>query len=293
LSVEEVARIVSNKGPLVCAVAVNGTRRWFTLEYPDCQHPEQTYLDAMTELQVKLCQMFFDHGVDTLVMPVFGPDLLDRGEDYTQMAMEGLMRLATHPQLTEFYKAQQVRVNFYGDYRAHLQHLPEAAELFAALDAVVAQTRSYSRRRLFYGVFAHDGTQTVAQLAIEFYQQHQRAPTQVELIERYYGEPLSAVNLFVGFDTFCAFDMPLLSTAETDLYFTVSPTPYLTPHGVRHILYDHLFARRAAPVDYSQMKPEAWQRMCAFYRGHGDVVAGVGSVDENGIWYSHYQSGMA
>ncbi len=287
LRVELVAGRVRQKRPLVCAIAVNGTRRWFELEHLEKEQPAEAYLEAMTTLQINLGRMFFEHGVHTLLMPVFGPDLIERGEAYMQMAAEGMARLATHPQLLDFYKTCQVQVRFYGDYRSALAPTPYS-DLSGLFDQLTERTRPRAQRRLLYGVFAHDPTQTVAQLSIQFFQQYQRVPTQQELVEAYYGEAVPPVDLFIGFGPFCAFDMPLLSSSETDLYFTVSPTPYLTPQALRRILYDHLYVRhRDDHLDYATLSIEDWQQMRAFYRANADLVAGVGMVDDHGIWYSH------
>jgi hypothetical protein len=77
--------------------------------------------------------------------------------------------------------------------------------------------------------------------------------------------------------------MPLVATGMEDLYFTVSPTLYMTQDQLRAILYDHIYSRRNE-IDYSEMSPESWQHMRHFYRkNHGNTL-GVGTK-VNGIWY--------
>ena len=86
LSTEDVARLVREAGPKVCVFPINGTRRWFSLEYP----PDQAggfataYLEVMTKRHVEIYQLLFEHGMDALLTPVFGPDLMERGEGYVQ-----------------------------------------------------------------------------------------------------------------------------------------------------------------------------------------------------------------
>jgi hypothetical protein len=86
---------------------------------------------------------------------------------------------------------------------------------------VTEATRQNSRFQLFFGVFADEWIETVARLSVEHYLAQGAVPDKEALIRKYYGEDLPPVSIFIGFDKFCAFDMPLLSTGEEDLYFSV------------------------------------------------------------------------
>ncbi|MGD8794824.1 MAG: diterpene synthase, partial [Anaerolineae bacterium] len=223
--------------------------------------------------------------LDTLLTPVFGPDLLERGPDYMQMAVDGLARLAIHPDFVDFYEAYQVRVRFYGDHRKYLGPTP-IAHLSDLFDQVTEQTRMHDRHRLFFGVFAHDATETVAGLAVDYHRERGSVPDRETLIRLYYGEPVAPVDLFVGFDKFCVFDMPLLATGDEDLYFTTSPSPYMDQRQLRQILYDHLYTRRGAEPDYASLDGRAWAGMRAFYRANRHRTLGVGTqAGPGGIWY--------
>lgn len=284
LPTEEVARLVRDAGPKVCAFPVNGSRRWFMLEHP----PERveiltsTYLDAMTWRQIELYQLLFDHGLDTLLSPLLGQDLMKRGEDYIHMAAEGLARLVTHPDFLDFYQAYEVRVRFYGGYRKFLGSTPYAylCDLF---DKAMAQTILHNRHRLFFGLFAHDATETVAEIAVRFYQEHGHPPHKCQIVEAYYGEHVEPVSIFIGFSKCRAYFMPLLTTGTEDLYFTVSPSPYLTERQLRDILYDHLYARRGGP-DYTAMGPGDWGLMREFYWANLENTLGVGTK-RGGVWF--------
>ncbi len=285
LPAAEVARLVRAAGPKVCVFPVNGSRRWFLLEYPSerMEHLSSTYFDVLAQCYTNLYQLCFDHGLDTLISPVFGAELLQRSEEYAQTAVEGLARLATDPVFLDFYHANQVRVRFYGDYRKYLTSTPYAylCDLF---DQVTAQTLDHGRHRLFYGLFSNDATETVGQLAIRYHAEHGQAPNRRALIEMYYGEYVTPVDIFIGFDRFWAFDMPLLATGCEDLYFTVSPSPYLSASTLRAILYDHLYLRWAEEPEYATMPAEDQALMRDFYRANLDKVLGIG-IRRGGIWY--------
>jgi tuberculosinol/isotuberculosinol synthase len=291
LPTTEVARLVRQSGSKVCVFPINGTRRWFMLEHPPEQEEDwnEAYLSVIIQRHIQLYQLLFDHGLDTLLTPCFGPDILERGEDYMGMAAEGLSCLASHPEFLEFYDAYQVRVRFYGDYGRYFGATPYAY-LIDILDEVTERTAHHERHRLFFGLFANDATETVAELSVGYHAQHGHTPDRRSLVELYYGEYVKPVDLFIGFDKCAAFDMPLLATGFEDLYFTVCPSLYLDGPQLRAILYDHLYARRAEP-DYSALAPADWSFMADFYRANRGKTLGIGRQRE-GIWYPLPQIGL-
>jgi tuberculosinol/isotuberculosinol synthase len=94
---------------------------------------------------------------------------------------------------------------------------------------------------------------------------------------------MSPVNLFIGFDKFSVFDMPLLATGQEDLYFSLSPSPYMTQHQLRAILYDHLFVRPMPEPDYSKLSQDELSWLRDYYRGNKDQAFGVGKLKFN-LW---------
>ncbi|NDJ78612.1 MAG: diterpene synthase, partial [Chloroflexi bacterium] len=285
LPVAELAAVVGATGPEVVVFPINGTRRWFMLEHSPqgLEHTHQTeadmlaaYLHATEINHIDLYRLFFEHGIDTLLTPVFGPDILERSQDYLDMAAYGLSRLGTAQHFLDFFDEYGVRVRFYGDYRKHLAATPYAS-LIDGFDALTARTAQHDRHRLFFGLFAHDATETVAELSIQYYNDHGRVPDKRALVELYYGEYVSPADIFIGFDKFSAFDMPLVAVGEEDLYFTVAPSPYLTEQQLREILFDHLYTRRIDDTDYSTMEPDEWNLMREFYQTNMGKTLGVGA----------------
>jgi adenosine tuberculosinyltransferase len=285
----QVAQLVRAAGPKVCVFPINGTRRWFMLEHgaalEGAEDAVATYLEITGRRHIELYHLLFEHGVDTLLTPVFGPDLLDdRGDEYMGLAADGLERLATHPAFLRFYDDFQVRVRFYGDHRAFFEATPYAY-LSNLFDEVTARTAAHRRSRLFYGVCAHDAAETVARLGIQYHAQRGTAPDKKALVDMYYGEWIEPVSLFIGFDKFCAFDMPLVSTGNEDLYFTVSPSPYLTARQLREILYDHLYNRHGGEIDYARLGTDDWLWMKRFYEAHHERTQGIGRRQKGlGLW---------
>ena len=285
LPVEKVAQLVRETGSKVCVFPINGTRRWFMLEYPEQASTNflEAYMQITWQRQIELYRLFFDHGINTLLTPVFGPDLLDRGEEYSKLFMPGLLWCAQNQDMLDFYDNYNVRVHVYGDTDRYLRDTPYAPAL-DAYAGLTQRTASHTRYRLFFGVCAHDATETVAEIGLRFYQEHNRPPGKREIVETYYGEYVEPVDLFIGFDRFAAFDMPLLTTGNEDLYFTVSPSPYMDALTLRTILYDHLYTRRVDEGSYDQLSLEEWEWMRAFYRKNRGKVMGLG-MQRSGIWY--------
>ncbi len=286
LPTSEVARLVRKAGPQVCGFPINGTRRWFVLEHPDQADAKSldAYLQITWQKHIDIYQLIFEHGIDTLLAPIFGPDLLERGEEYLELIEPGLAWFAQNQAMLDFYDAYDVRVRVYGDTRRWLDHTPYA-HVLEAFEAIARRTATHHRHRLFFGVCAHDPTETIAEIAVQFHQKHGRLPDKHHIVEAYYGEYVGPVGFFIGFDRPTVFDMPLIATGNEDLYFTVSPSLYLDAYTLRAILYDHLYTRQVNE-DYTQLSPQDWQALAEFYRINRQHVLGVGRQSADGhVWY--------
>jgi hypothetical protein len=284
LPTSEVAQIVRSQGPKVCVFPINGTRRWFLMEHQSrFDENYSSYLAAIISNHIGLYRLFFEHGISTLLTPAMGTDLWERGEEYVRMVAEGFLALASHPEFLRFYEEYQVKVNLYGDYRKFLSGT-QYKHLLDTFEQVKQKTKSYSQNRLFFGLFANDATEFVAEQSVLYYQQHDTVPDKKTLIELYYGDYVSHVNFFIGFDKFSVFDMPLVNSGFEDLYFTVSPSAYLSEMQLREILFDHLYLRPAKEPNYTEMSEFAWKNLCQFYRTYRETTLGVGIL-KDGIWY--------
>ena len=167
LPVEEVARLMREAGPKVCVFPINGTRRWFMLEH-DLQPGEDfvsAYLVRSAKRHIELYKMLFDHGIDTLLTPVLGPDILER-EKREELIERGLTAwFGQNPDFLDFYGSYDVRVHVYGDARRYLQNTPYA-HVLDAFDEIAQHTATHRRHRLFFGVCAHDPVETRSGRAI-------------------------------------------------------------------------------------------------------------------------------
>jgi tuberculosinol/isotuberculosinol synthase len=285
LPAEEVAALVKATGEKVCVFPVNGTRRWFLLEYADKIKDDffEAYMDVSIRNHVDLCAMLFDHGIDTILAPVFGRELMRRGDEYTQrVGIDGLVRTATDQNYRHFFDQYDVKVRFYGDYRDILTGTPYEYAL-KSMNEVTEATKQNINVRLFFGVFADEVTETISRLAVEHYVAQGSIPDKQTLIRKYYGEDMLPVSLFIGFDKFSVFDMPLLASGEEDLYFSLSPSPYMTQRQLRAILYDHIFVRPTPEPDYTKLSGDELEWLREYYRNNKDHAFGVGKLKFN-LW---------
>ena len=285
LPTEEVAALVRATGPKVCVFPVNGTRRWFVLEYAQSIEGDffEAYKNIIIQNNIELTASLFDHGIDTVLAPVFGRELMHRGDEYIQRAgMDGLVRIGTDQNYLDFFQRYNVRVRFYGDYRDVLTGTPYEYALKVMYEITEA-TRHNTGCRLFFGVFADQATETISRLSVEHYLAEGSIPDRETLIRKYYGDDVPSVSLFIGFDKFSVFDMPLVATGEEDLYFSVSPSPYMTQAQLRAILYDHMYVRRIPEPDYRRLTPEELEWLRCYYRENADHAIGVGVLRSN-LW---------
>jgi len=285
LPTEEVAKLVRGDRPKTIVFPFNGTRRWFLLEHgrEECDNPSQAYIDSTSKRYVEMYQMLFDYGLDTILAPVFGGEILNRGKKYMDEIGVGMTLLAEHSYFTSFYKSYNVRVSFYGDYRKKLSNT-KYGYIIETFDKICKRTENNTTYRLFYGVFGDLSTETIAELAIQHHKETNRIPSQQELIEKYYGAKIEKADIFIGFEKFNVFDYPLLGWGEESLYFTVAPSLFMSEQQLRNILYDYLYLRPVQDPDYFTMPREDFEAMRQFYEDNRDVTFGVGEM-RGGIWY--------
>jgi hypothetical protein len=67
------------------------------------------------------------------------------------------------------------------------------------------------------------------------------------------------------------------------LYFSLSPSPYLTQHQLRAILYDHIHVRRAPEPDYTKLTADELNWLRNYYDKNKDYAFGVGKLKFN-LW---------
>ncbi len=282
-STERVARWVGTRPePVVVGWPFNGTRRWY-LTYQRRDPGTADYLTTIIRRQAELQRMMFDHGVSVVVAPGFGQETMKRGSEYTRLVLGGLLQLADDAVYQEMFEAG-LRLRFYGDYEEVLDE-PVFRPMLDACARLTEATASGDGPLLLIGLFADAPYPTIARLSVDFAGRNGRPPNREELIEAYYGVPVPDLSLYIGFVQPEMFDVPLLTNGLEHLYATLNPSPDLTQQQLREILYDHLVTRRASPVDYESLSPEAQEEIARYNERHSGLTLGVGRIDPiTGLW---------
>ncbi|HUF38193.1 MAG TPA: hypothetical protein VMN57_06705 [Anaerolineales bacterium] len=287
LSDSDTAELVRREGPRVVVFPINGTRRWYYLEYGDgrvtTDHPDQAgFLDLILDRYIDLFELIFDHGISCLLSPILGPDIAARDPDYLQMVRAALEEITGGERFTTFYTRFDVRVRFYGDFDAFLEeNAPAIPERIRRLQAATADRVGH---QLLWGMFAHDPVEKVAGLSIDHHRETGRIPRREDLVTRYYGEYLPPADIFIGMLPPRVFDFPLLDIGKTALFFTTAPSPYLDREMLRRILYEFIFNRPTEDA-YESQGSESWTALDDFYRARRHELIGAGRLAAGGrIW---------
>jgi hypothetical protein len=227
---QHIAGLVAQKAA-TAAIYLNGTRRWFLSQNKSWAE----YAKTTGTAQRSLSCMFYGHGLQTLIQPLLGYDLLSRGHDYLKLAVEqGLMELVSEDYRSWFHELE-IRVNLYGNWVAPLTEMG-FAPVVEALQELISETNHYTRYSLLFGVFADAALDYIVSLA-------QTAHQGDDLLRQFYGQPIGPINLIVGSGQPVIWDLPLLDINKANLYFIQAPTFCLDKQSLRHILYDHLYQR--------------------------------------------------
>ncbi|MBA3789970.1 MAG: hypothetical protein H0X23_01850 [Rubrobacter sp.] len=282
---ERVARWVEGfEIPVVMGWPFNGTRRWYLSHRRSHPDDDRDYLTTLARRQAECHRMVFAHGVRVIMAPLFGGELLERGEAYMEYVLGGLSGLAEDVLYREMFEAG-LRVRFYGDYEEMLD-TPSLRPVLRACESLESATASGEGPLLMIGLFADEPYPAISRLSVEFAAEHGRTPDRRELIHAYYGISLPDLSLYLGFLQPQLFDVPLLATGKEDLYYTLNPSPGLTEPQLRGILHDHLVTRREPEVaDYSSLSSDAQAALVAHNERFSGITLGVGRMDPlTGTW---------
>jgi hypothetical protein len=255
LSAEEITRIVKQKGkPKVGIFVADGNRRMtmaLTGLSEDSEDFYSEYVRIFTEKFMENLKVFYSHGLDTLIVPLISPTILDRSQNYIALAINGLLQaLFKSDKWLTFYKENDIRVKTYGN-PGHLQGT-QCQKGIQWIQEIKTKTSHHKTHTLFYGFLSNNpGGMESVNLAVEFYQLHRRKPTPLEMKEMYYGENLAEADFFIMSTKIAGAGAlpPFISTKKTGMYFLPVPGVMgLTREIYLEILYDLLYCRPNGPI---------------------------------------------
>lgn len=255
LPAEEITRIVKQKGKPKLGIFVPDGNRRMTMTLTGLSENSEDfyseYVRLFTGKFMENLKVFFPHGLDTLIIPLISPTILNRSQKYINLAINGLLQsLLKSDKWLNFYKEYNIRVRTYGDLEA--LRGTECQKEIQWIEEIKIQTSHHKTHTLFYGFLSNNpGGMEAVNLAVEFYKMHQRKPTYPEMKEMYYGENLPEADFFIMSTKIAGAGAlpPLISSKKTEMYFLTAPGVIgLTRETYREILYDLLYCRPDGPI---------------------------------------------
>jgi hypothetical protein len=245
-----ISRIVKQEGRPKSGIFVPEGNRRMTMvitglnEESEDFYPQ--YVKLFTGKFMENLVVFFSHGLDTLIVPLISPTIVNRGPKYIDQALNVLLSTLLQSDLwLDFYKENDIRVRTYGN--PELLKRAEYCNWGQWIEEIKTKTSHHQTHTLFYGFLSDSmaGMESV-NLAVEFFKKHQRKPTSLEMKEMYYGENLAEADFFIMSTKMAGAGAlpPLISSKNTGMYFLPAPGVMgLTREIYREILFDLLFCR--------------------------------------------------
>ncbi|MFC2146643.1 hypothetical protein ACFLRT_04700 [Acidobacteriota bacterium] len=284
LPAEEIARIVKQKGKPKLGIFVPDGNRRMTMALTglseDSEDFYSEYVRLFTGKFMENLKVFFPHGLETLIVPLISPTILNRNQKYINLAINGLLQaLVKSDKWLNFYKKNDIRVRTYGNPE-HLKGT-ECQKGIQWIEEIKTQTSHHKTHTLFYGFLSNNtGGMESINLAVEFYQLHRRKPTYPEMKEMYYGENLPGADFFIMSTKIAGAGAlpPFISTKKTEMYFLQAPGVIgLTRQAYRDILYDLLYCRPDGTIKkYSVHDLKDIEVLKKYYFSDESIVLGPG-----------------
>ena len=241
LAQQSISAIVNQQHPAPLSVAIpfNGTRRWYLATFDKDQSAlyTQDYLDQVTLRMREVFGWMFADGVAAVYSPIIGHALATRGEAYMQFGMAAITATCT-PKALAWHKSKRISVRFYGD-RQPLP--PDVRDTIAEMEH--ATTFEAPQGVVYYGIFADQPLSDIITQTLSLASEADTPPSPEALIHSYYGAAAPTVSIWIGCDQPTVFDVPLVLSGDSALYFLTYPTPYFSHLAWRRVLYDYLFVR--------------------------------------------------
>jgi hypothetical protein len=285
LSTEEIHGIVQQKNsPRVGIFVADGNRRLVMCQTglsPTSEEFYQEYARFFVDSLKKSLTIFFDHGLETLFFPLFGPSLLLRQNKFQSITIPAAyQKIFQSDEWFQFYKENRIRVKAYGEFsqleKIDIKHLSFAK----GIHQTIQKTASHDKHTLFFG-FMSENTPglEMPKYIIDFYKSHNRPPTSGEMLEIYYGETISPADFIIFSEKLSNRALPpFISNQRAIMYFLPIPGFLgLNALNYRRILYDLLYIQHQDSIpeysddDYNNIEP-----LNKFYQQHKNTIIGTG-----------------
>jgi hypothetical protein len=224
--------------------------------------------------------IFFDHGLETLFFPLFGPSLLLRKNKFQSITLPNAYnKIFQADEWFQFYNEKGIRVKTYGDMSQLEKIDVNRLDFTKGINQMVEKTASHDKHTLFFGFMSENiPGMEMPQLIIDFYKSNNRAPTLREMVEIYYGESIPSADFIVFSDKLSTRALPpLISSQHTQIYYLPVPGFLgLNTTTFRKVLYDLLFLHPQDSIpEYNDNHLESIETLDKFYQQHKNTIIGI------------------
>jgi len=289
LPADEVKHIVQkHEKPKTGIFVADGTRRLVMCQNrfsPTSDDFYKEYTKVFVDSLMKSLKIFFEHGLQNLFFPLFGPSLLLRKNKFQTITIPtAYQKIFLSDEWLNFYRENGIRLKAYGDLsqlnKIDTLHLNMADGIKNTIEA----TASNDKHTLYFGFMSENTPcMEMPEMIINFYKSHQRPPDYREMLETYYGEPIRKADFVIFSDKLSHRALPpFISTRKSKIYYLPVPG-YLgfNERNYRRMLYDLLFVQ---PVDsipeYAAEELNNIESLRDYYATHQDTIVGV--VEKSG-----------
>lgn len=235
----------------------------------------QDYAMRSFQRSIEIADMIFNDGIQTLFLVGIMPGQTQRDTTY-QLNLAKSLRILADENAWDLYANHDIGVMFRGNWEYLLNQL-DVPDILDSYLTIEEHTAPYRSRLLIWTTAEETIPSPLAPLIAESIHQTGQLPPTSLLVETYYSRALSHIDIFIGHNKpSLKSQIPPLLEAN-DLYFTMTPSYYLDLPQWRHILYDHLFARRGNKRDYDTWTQASVNDLRTFYANHRRSILGVGN----------------
>lgn len=293
----EIAEIIKETGKPQCAVVMlDGTRRVLKLRpgfHDDRWLYHEDHITGLIHKSVEVADTLFDCGLDTVIGPLASLGNLNR-ENFIPLGLDRLLKPLLDEYSLSVCKKHNAAVTFYGDLDGarNMQGgeiIDKYIESFREINPKVHQ------KHILIGIgFSTDReTEIIANLAIDHYKETGKNPTRNDLIKKYFGQDVPAIDIFIRTNEVKMSGglTPLLTQHDTQLYFPVAPgIMSLTENTIKLILYDYLYSRVLSHGmhEHIPITEQEAEVVSNFYESHRSEVLGLGRRVGD-IWIHDFQ----
>ena len=283
---KQIATLLHNAGSTCWAIALGGTRRAYLAQYGKLTDRSDvvSYFQWLENQQRQTFDQLYDMGVEIIIDIDYVPT--NRRHCYQLYAKQTIQGLVHSDNRRRWYDQRQFRVRAIGDLITLGREL-DIPSLHMDFQRLTEETRTRSGPHLMY-FFRGDWTNIATEEAHLGYQlgtQLGRAPTQLELIQAFYGEEIPRLAVYVGSGRprMDIFRPPFISGAE-DCYWSATSPVQLTLNDWRKIIYDHLYLRRTKGNREYFLDETSRREFTLATQTLNGCILGVGQKHKLGFW---------